>query len=625
MRINKESLRKYKILLPACACNTGSFAAEELAKYIKKMTGITLPVVKENPDSSPVFTFEKSFDKEIRFDGYKITCKGENIVFSATMPRGILHSVYAFLEANGCCWAWRGEKNEVVPQKDFLDVTEGITNPALEFRGECIFSVCKENTEEIRVILDFLAKNRFNMLMTSTRRTIKRPGGWIVNWVDVEEELLPELQKRDMILNISEHSGRWFFPKSLFEEHPEWFAMNKDGERFSTGQICYGNDEAVEYLKNAYVAYAKEHPEVKILGTWPEDGYGFCQCEKCKGGGVVLKAVNKIAKALYEVRPDLLVEYLSYTKETSDVPPDILPEKNIITLVANTGVAKEWKRKSDLVGAKGVYRLHYHITDNTAERANLPLRTELTRIDCKETLDLGLRGIVPFYIGTDTWFRSNFNTYFLGKFCWDPTLDSNRILKEMCEKYFPAATEEMFALFNALVELPRVNQFIPPPWKLWQYWPTLEKDYDGEEYEKITAAMQNAYSLLEKARTKCGESVDERHFISAEKFIEFQENMFESWHCRALAVKAFRKNDAQTVRKHIADAARLEEKMKNAVQGQDEKKYGVCGAWIDYEFFIYWRVQLDKQLVEMRTEENKLPFVDMNPEVELFLPAMLNN
>ena len=195
----------------------------------------------------------------------------------------------------------------------------------------------------------------------------------------------------------------------------------------------------------------------------------------------------------------------------------------------------------------------------------------------------------------------------------------------MCEKYFPAATEEMFALFNALVELPRVNQFIPPPWKLWQYWPTLEKDYDGEEYEKITAAMQNAYSLLEKARTKCGESVDERHFISAEKFIEFQENMFESWHCRALAVKAFRKNDAQTVRKHIADAARLEEKMKNAVQGQDEKKYGVCGAWIDYEFFIYWRVQLDKQLVEMRTEENKLPFVDMNPEVELFLPAMLNN
>ena len=625
MNIDRCCLKEYKILLPSCACNTGKFAAEELGKYVKKMTGIELPVVMENKEGSPVFTFEKSFDKEIRFDGFRISCKGKDVVFSAAMPGGILNGVYTFLEENGCCWTWMGEENEVVPEKDFLDVKEGVTNPALEFRGECIFSVCKENVNEIKVILDFLAKNRFNMLMTSTKRTEKRPGAWKVNWIDVEKELLPELQKRSMILNISEHSGRWFFPTSLFEEHPDWFAMNKEGKRFSTGQICYGNEEAVEYLKNAYVAYAKEHPEVKILGTWPEDGYGFCQCEKCKQGGVVLKAVNKIAKALYEVRPDLLVEYLSYTRETSDVPPDVLPEKNIITLIANTNVAEEWKRKSDLVGAKGVYRLHYHITDNTAERANLPLRTELTRKDCEEAVKLGLRGIVPFYIGTDTWFRSNFNTYFLGKFCWDPALKTDDVLKEMCEKYFPAAADDMFELFNALVDLPRVNQFIPPPWKLWQYWPTLEEDYDGPAYDAVISRMKNAYAILEKAQEKCGKSVDERHFVSAGKFIEFQKNMFESWHCRALAVKAFRKNDADTVKKHIAEAARLEDKMKKAVQGKDEKKYGVCGAWIDYEFFIYWRVQLDKQLVEMRTEENKLPFVDMNPDVELFLPAMLNN
>lgn len=625
MKIALESLKNYKILLPSCACMTGNFAAEELAKYIQKMTGVLLPVVKEDPGSQFVFTFEKTFDKEIKFDGFRISLRGDTVVFSAAMPRGILNGVYTFLEENGCCWAWMGEENEVVPQKDFLEVKEKVTNPALEFRGECIFSVCKENVEEVRTILDFMGKNRFNLLMTSTKRTEKREEGWKVNWIDVEKELLPELQKRDMILNISEHSGRWFFPVSLFEEHPEWFAMNKEGKRFSSGQICYGNEEAVEYLKNAYVKYAKEHPEVKILGTWPEDGYGFCQCEKCKESGVVLKAVNKIAKALYEVRPDLLVEYLSYTKETSDVAEDIVPEKNIITLVANTNVAKEWKRKSDLVGAKGVYRLHYHITDNTAERANLPLRTELTRLDCLQTTQLGLRGIIPFYIGTDTWFRSNFNTYFLGKFSWDPTQSSEMLLRELCEKYFPAVSAEMEKLFQALVDLPRVDQFVPPPWNLWQYWPTLEKDFDGEEYEKIVSKMKNAYGILAEAQEKSAGRVKERHFISARKFIEFQDKMYRSWHCRAVAVKFFRKNDAESVKKHIAEAAKLEQELKEMVLGKDEKKYGVCGAWVDYEFFIYWRVQLDKQLVEMRTEENKLPFIDMNPEVELFLPAMLNN
>ena len=69
MNIDRCSLKEYKILLPSCACNTGRFAAEELEKYVKKMTGIALPVVMENKAGSPVFTFEKSFDKEIRFDG----------------------------------------------------------------------------------------------------------------------------------------------------------------------------------------------------------------------------------------------------------------------------------------------------------------------------------------------------------------------------------------------------------------------------------------------------------------------------------------------------------------------------------------------------------------------------
>ena len=60
--------------------------------------------------------------------------------------------------------------------------------------------------------------------------------------------------------------------------------------------------------------------------------------------------------------------------------------------------------------------------------------------------------------------------------------------------------------------------------------------------------------------------------------------------------------------------------MRNSAGGS-----GVAGAWIDYEFFLNWRLQLDKQLLEMRTTENMIPVTDENPDVELFLPGLLEN
>jgi len=123
-----------------------------------------------------------------------------------------------------------------------------------------------------------------------------------------------------------------------------------------------------------YAKYAGKHPEVDIIGTWPEDGYGFCQCEKCRQPGAVLKAVNKVAERIEQVRPDLTVEYLSYTKETSNVPPEILPRRNMAILVANIRVATEWLKKSEKVSGRGVYQLNYHIADNSAHRASLPRR-----------------------------------------------------------------------------------------------------------------------------------------------------------------------------------------------------------------------------------------------------------
>ena len=620
----EEDPAEIRIVFTPSAGNVEHFAAEELRSGIARMTGVAVPVSTGKTDGGVSIELEtlNGKDTELRFDGFRITVSENRIHIAANLPRGVLNGVYELLEFWGCRWFFYQEQ-PVFPHREHLSMPESRTvNPDLELRGVCIFPVNAEHREDLRRIIGWLGWNRFNLLMTSVCRTKKRDNGWEVEWRQVEGELLPELRKRGMILNISEHSGRYFFPVSYFREHPEWFAMNGEGKRFATGQICYSNEGAVQTLIRNFTEYAEKHPEVEILGTWPEDGYGFCKCEHCRRPGTVLKAVNRIADALKIVRPRLTVEYLSYTSETSEVPPDILPRDNMSILVANMRVAEEWKKKSDAVGGRGVYRLHYHITDNTAERANLVLCFHEILDDCRETKAGGLRGIIPFFIGIDTWWRSSLNLCFLSRFSWDVSKTVDEVLSDFCRNRYPSVAERMKELFLRLEKIPMVSQSRPPRWPLWQEWESMRTEFSGPAWEKTQHTFEGLRQSLDELMKVASEPAE--HFRPVMEFIEFQRRMFEAWHCRALAVQAFGRNDRDAVRSCLEKTAEYEQELAEQVRNSAGGS-GVAGAWIDYEFFLNWRLQLDKQLLEMRTTENMIPVTDENPDVELFLPGLLEN
>lgn len=628
---NVSSKKQLKIVISASAAAPEAFAAEELRSHLETATGARFDIVQASPAEGPRILLGEAArtacpDAKLKHDGFVINFDGETLAIRGDEPRGALNGVYALLRMWGFRWAFPRRSEDVIPELKTLslELGETVSNPDLELRGACVFPVNAENLENLRTLIDWMAKNRFNLLMTSVNRAKKRPDGWEVEWRAVSDELLPELQKRGIILDVSEHSGRHFFPTWLFDEHPEWFAMNADGERFSTGQICYSNDEAVATLTKNMVEYVKNHPEVDIIGTWPEDGYGFCKCETCEEPGVVLKAVNRIAEAIERVRPEMTVEYLSYTAETSDVPPDILPRRNMAILVANPRVAEEWLSKSNAVGGLGVYRLHYRIADNTAMRANLPLRFEATKQDCQDTIKLGLRGIIPFFIGIDTWWRSSLNLLALAEFSWDSSKSVDEFLDDFCESHYGDVAPEMVEIFKSLEAMPPIHLDSPPPWPLWQNWPTIRTEFAGDKLAAKLAYFMNLREQLATARRK-GESSDvpKRRFDVIEAFIEFHETMLAAWGERSLAVLAFDDGDAEKVRKHIVETAKLERRLvelhDNSVEGDD----GVNGARCDYDFFQNWRLQTDKQLLEMRTDQEKKPFIDNNPDVELFLPGLL--
>lgn len=632
LELKLDSLRNSRIIVHVAEPEVAKFAAEELRDHLREATGVDIQITYRSSESGFEFIVGEVSAKlagvgmdGIKHDGFLIHFGENNLTISGTNPRGTLNGVYEFLRGLGFNWIFPRKSEMITPNLDVLRISRDsrIVNPGLELRGVCVFPVNRANIANLRKIIDWMGENGFNLLMTSVHRAKKRESGWEVEWRSVEDELLPELRKRGIILNMSEHAGRYFFPTAYFEEHPEWFAMNKEGERYSTGQICYSNDEAVAKLAENYVEYVKSHPEIDIVGTWPEDGYGFCQCDGCARSGVVLEAVNEIAERIENVRPDLTVEYLSYTEETSIVPEDVLPRSNMSILVANTRVAREWKRKSDAVGGRGVYQLHYGIADNTAMRANLPLRIAATHADCETAKEIGSRGIIPFYIGIDTWWRSSLNLHFLSRFSWDSELTPKKALCEFCRAYYRSSADEMTEVFEMIEKMPPVNLDMPPPWPLWQEWSELKATFTGVEWEGTLEYFRELRGKLDSARENAGNSVSLRGFDAVDAYIAFHETMHAAWSERALAVIAFEANDAESVRRRILAVAQYENELIGLLRRSVEIDDGVNGAYCDFDFFQNWRLQLDKQLLEMRTEKEKKPFMDENPDVEMFLPGLL--
>jgi len=264
------------------------FAATELQSYFKDITGDKIEIRESaagNENHIIQFTHEK--DTSLKWDGYKIEMAKGVIRLSAKEPRALLFAAYTLLEEAGCSFFYPGKNEEIIPRKALIEIqpTSRIYNPILEHRGLAPYGLQTSSVEDGRNFIDWMAKNRMNLILVSEDRPSDSDGpanGSV--WKEVSTELLPELQKRGFIIEMSEHCTHVFFPRSLFKEHPTWFALNKGQRKLGpppySGQMCYSNKDAIEYYATTLAKYAKEHPEFHIIGTWPLDGGDYCECKK---------------------------------------------------------------------------------------------------------------------------------------------------------------------------------------------------------------------------------------------------------------------------------------------------------------------------------------------------------
>lgn len=416
------------------------FAKEELTRYLQ------IIFAGEAAGSGTVLSvaFWLESREELQFDGYEVRLTECGLCIISREARGILYGVYEFLRMLGCRFLFPLAQLETIPVLRQTELPDGITrkNPWLEFRGQALYQATGSTVEVTIAMIDWMTKNNFNLLLTSLHRT--DDSGTDANamlWDEIGPMLLPHLRRRGTVIDMSEHSTDSFFPRDeLFAKHPEWFAL-RDGKRVK-GQICYANLDAVAVYADSFVRFVKDNHDFDIIGLWPLDGGGYCQCEHCKDKHAILNANREVARRIGEVRPDLIVEYLAYTPQSWEPPADDLPQ-NISVLVCDIHdkIGYSWGVRAQNAG--GAFFFDYMTADNFRYRANVWLNPSYCHDMVNTFIRYHYRGVISLFLPISNWWQSCINANYLAQLYYNPLLSVDAWTAQLSEDLFGAGNSEL--------------------------------------------------------------------------------------------------------------------------------------------------------------------------------------
>ena len=276
-------------------------AAGELRDYVRRITGVELPVSTEGErPSGPVVQLSSG---EFADDGFELAVEGDTLRIRGGARAGVLYGVYELLETYGGC-GWFASGTEVVPEAASFSVPCGLRDrqiPDFVQRDTCATDVMYHS--------EFAARLRYNGNL-SCRAATPELGG------PSDFRYCAELPNCHTFMYLLP-------PETYFHDHPEYFA-EVDGIRREFGaresQPCLSNPDVVKIMTDKVLEIVKRHPECKYFGVSQNDNSNYCRCEKCRAvdeeegspSVSIIRFVNHVAAEVAKVRPDAVVETLAY-------------------------------------------------------------------------------------------------------------------------------------------------------------------------------------------------------------------------------------------------------------------------------------------------------------------------
>ena len=302
--------QEYRIVVSKDVDAGTKYAAEELAKYLKAVGSVELPVVCDCTESAEKEIVVGCSNRcgtpsgvNLKNDGYVLRTVGDKLFIRGMNDRGNLYGVYGFLEnVLGC--RFFTEVVEKIPAMDVIEIPEldETVMPAFEFRNTTWHEISRKPF--------FSYKRGFNSIAGTP--------------------VTPMLAH-----SLCHTMFNYLSPDDYFDEHPEYFSMVEGRRIREMTQLCLTNPEVLEIVKKNLRKTILEHPECTIFSVSQMDWYNPCQCPECRrvdeeeGNhmGTMIRFVNACADSVAEEFPDVIIETLAY--QYTRQAPKTRPRPNV--------------------------------------------------------------------------------------------------------------------------------------------------------------------------------------------------------------------------------------------------------------------------------------------------------
>lgn len=137
------------------------------------------------------------------------------------------------------------------------------------------------------------------------------------------------------------HVLQEILPRSLFDEHPEYFRIDTNGVRTSDLNMCFSSEEAwIVIEKNVTEILKWIKPTTNRYFFWIDDSYdGFCHCNKCTSyspSDQALMYENRMLEIIRKVNSKATLAHLAYAS-TLEAPKKVKPQEGIFLEFAPIG------------------------------------------------------------------------------------------------------------------------------------------------------------------------------------------------------------------------------------------------------------------------------------------------
>ncbi|MFW6163290.1 MAG: DUF4838 domain-containing protein, partial [Planctomycetota bacterium] len=428
--------------------------AEALADYLQQITGAKLPVVPtrtEDLKGQPLIVLEKvarlpgASDRATARQAYRIATDGDVLRLTGASDLAVEYAVWGLLEdylgcrfysfrAKGLGYAGRG--HEVVPRQPtvVLGDIDDVQEPAFAQRGFIFWLPAARGP--------WVHKNR--------------GGGFPADTVAAGHNFYKLLPPRDV-----KRRGE-LVRKGLFDDHPEWYPLNKAGERKPTWSmgLCGTNEalaralaEALEREVERRKKRGKYDPAVPISAA-QGDGFTGCQCEACRRlvheqqseAAPLILLLNRALNILDDTHADQQVITFAYF-QTLDAPKSLKPHRNLWINVVSS--AKSQNLAGDQVGPIRGNPANRDYAQALADWPKIapgrvttwhwvPYRAEWPSIFYLDDIvkywqECGIAGSNP-QLCSDVWRWLHAWLYL--KLAWNPQADADRLVHQFLRDYY---------------------------------------------------------------------------------------------------------------------------------------------------------------------------------------------